>query len=86
MLNAKGMGVMNGLQTDLREKILVGSPDIRVLTYGEALRMERWQEAQEKSCVPPRVKNRRLPVSYMSLSCACDCGRFIFMPLDAVAT
>jgi lipoprotein-releasing system permease protein len=42
------MGVMNGLQTDLREKILVGSPDIRVLTYGEALRMERWQEALPK--------------------------------------
>lgn len=42
------MGVMNGLQTDLREKILVGSPDIRVLTYGEALRLERWPEAQEK--------------------------------------
>ena len=28
------IGVMNGLQTDLREKILVGSPDIRVLAYG----------------------------------------------------
>lgn len=42
------MGVMNGLQTDLREKILVGSPDLRVLTYGEALRMERWREAQEQ--------------------------------------
>lgn len=42
------MGVMNGLQTDLREKILVGSPDIRVLTYGEALRMERWQDAMEQ--------------------------------------
>jgi lipoprotein-releasing system permease protein len=41
------MGVMNGLQTDLREKILVGSPDIRVLTYGEALRMERWREAMD---------------------------------------
>ena len=26
------IGVMNGLQHDLREKILVGSPDIRVLT------------------------------------------------------
>ena len=26
------IGVMNGLQTDLREKILVGSPDLRVLT------------------------------------------------------
>jgi lipoprotein-releasing system permease protein len=42
------MGVMNGLQTDLREKILVGSPDIRVLTYGEALRMERWKDAMEQ--------------------------------------
>ena len=28
------IGVMNGLQTDLREKILIGSSDIRVLTYG----------------------------------------------------
>lgn len=42
------MGVMNGLQTDLREKILVGSPDIRVLTYGESLRMERWREVLPK--------------------------------------
>ena len=37
------MGVMNGLQRDLREKILVGSPDVRVLTYGEGLRMENWR-------------------------------------------
>lgn len=36
------MGVMNGLQTDLREKILVGSPDVRVLTYGDALKMDDW--------------------------------------------
>jgi lipoprotein-releasing system permease protein len=42
------MGVMNGLQTDLREKILVGSPDIRVLTYGESLRMERWREVMPR--------------------------------------
>ena len=39
------MGVMNGLQRDLREKILVASPDVRVLTYGDDLRMERWEEA-----------------------------------------
>jgi lipoprotein-releasing system permease protein len=38
------MGVMNGLQRDLREKILVGSPDIRVLTHGEGLSMDRWRE------------------------------------------
>jgi lipoprotein-releasing system permease protein len=37
------MGVITGLQRDLREKILVGSPDIRVLPYGEGLRMADWQ-------------------------------------------
>jgi lipoprotein-releasing system permease protein len=37
------MGVMNGLQTDLREKILVASPDLRVLTYGDDLRMSDWR-------------------------------------------
>jgi lipoprotein-releasing system permease protein len=37
------IGVMNGLQTDLREKILVGSPDIRVLAYGEELRIPEWR-------------------------------------------
>jgi len=38
------MGVMNGLQRDLREKILVGSPDIRVLSYGDDLKITNWQE------------------------------------------
>ena len=42
------MGVMNGLQRDLREKILVGSPDVRVLTYGEGLRMENWRATLER--------------------------------------
>jgi lipoprotein-releasing system permease protein len=37
------IGVMNGLQTDLREKILIGSPDIRVLTFGEDLSMSSWR-------------------------------------------
>jgi lipoprotein-releasing system permease protein len=36
------IGVMNGLQKDLREKILIGSPDVRVLTYGEDLSMANW--------------------------------------------
>jgi lipoprotein-releasing system permease protein len=36
------IGVMNGLQKDLREKILIGSPDLRVLTYGEDLAMADW--------------------------------------------
>jgi lipoprotein-releasing system permease protein len=37
------IGVMDGLQTDLREKILIGSPDIRVMTYGEDLVMNDWR-------------------------------------------
>jgi lipoprotein-releasing system permease protein len=41
------MGVMNGLQHDMREKILVGSPSIRVTTFGHDLRMTRWRETLE---------------------------------------
>src|SRR5438128_9451303 len=41
-------GVMNGLQKDLREKILIGSPDVRVLTYGEDMTMAGWRAVQEK--------------------------------------
>lgn len=42
------IGVMNGLQHDLREKILVGSPDIRVLSFGEDLKITEWQKVLEK--------------------------------------
>ena len=28
------MGVMNGLQSELREKILIASPHLRILTFG----------------------------------------------------
>ena len=42
------MGVITGLQRDLREKILVGSPDIRVLPYGEGLRMNDWRSVLER--------------------------------------
>jgi lipoprotein-releasing system permease protein len=37
------MGVMNGLQRDLREKILVGSPDVRLLPFGADMRMPDWE-------------------------------------------
>lgn len=37
------LGVMNGLQTDLREKILVGNPHLRVLTYDRGLRLDDWR-------------------------------------------
>jgi lipoprotein-releasing system permease protein len=42
------IGVMNGLQNDLREKILIGSPDIRVLTYGEDMAMSGWAKERDR--------------------------------------
>ncbi|AHG90750.1 MacB-like periplasmic core domain protein [Gemmatirosa kalamazoonensis] len=42
------MGVMNGLQRDLRDKILVGSPDIRVMTYGDNLMMDNWRPTLDR--------------------------------------
>ncbi|HKR08406.1 MAG TPA: ABC transporter permease [Gemmatimonadaceae bacterium] len=49
------IGVMNGLQHDLREKILVGSPDIRVLTYGEDLKINDWPTVLGKVRKQPGV-------------------------------
>jgi lipoprotein-releasing system permease protein len=49
------IGVMNGLQHDLREKILVGSPDIRVLTYGEDLKITDWPKVLDKVRKQPGV-------------------------------
>jgi lipoprotein-releasing system permease protein len=40
--------VMSGLQRDLREKILGTNPHIWVVTYGEAMRMERWPEVLDR--------------------------------------
>ena len=37
------VGVMSGLQQDLREKILMANPHIRVMTYGEGLRIDDWR-------------------------------------------
>ena len=42
------MGVMNGLQRDLREKILIGSPDIRVLNFGADMRIDDWEAVIKK--------------------------------------
>src|SRR5881296_4100844 len=42
------LGVMNGMQNDLREKILVVNPHLRVLTYGEGLRLDDWAEVLRK--------------------------------------
>ena len=38
------LGVMNGLRDDLRDKILVASPHLHVLTFGENLRIDNWEE------------------------------------------
>jgi lipoprotein-releasing system permease protein len=43
------MGVMTGLQNDLREKILIGSPDVRVLNYGSDMVLKDWQPILNKS-------------------------------------
>jgi lipoprotein-releasing system permease protein len=37
------VGVMSGLQKDLREKILIANAHVRVLTYGEGLRIDDWE-------------------------------------------
>jgi lipoprotein-releasing system permease protein len=49
------IGVMDGLQTDLREKILIGSPDIRVMNYGEDLMMSEWRSVLAKVLRQPGV-------------------------------
>ena len=49
------MGVMNGLQRDLREKILVGSPDLRVVTVGSSMRMDNWRAAMRRVQQAPGV-------------------------------
>jgi lipoprotein-releasing system permease protein len=48
-------GVMNGLQKDLRNKILVASPDIRVLSYGDDLKIGDWQSVLARTKAVPGV-------------------------------
>ena len=50
------IGVMNGLQKDLREKILTGSPDVRVLTYGDELAMTGWDSVVKLVSTLPHVE------------------------------
>jgi lipoprotein-releasing system permease protein len=49
-------GVMNGLQTELREKILVASPHLRILTYGRGLRLDDWRRTREVVATTPEVE------------------------------
>ena len=50
------MGVMNGLQNELREKILIASPHLRVLTWGNGLRVDNWRDALEVIRAHPDVE------------------------------
>ena len=61
------MGVMNGLQRDLREKILVGSPDVHVLPYGDGMRMTNWRETREAVAATPGVIRAAPFVSTMGM-------------------
>jgi lipoprotein-releasing system permease protein len=49
------LGVMNGLRNDLRERILVANPHLRVLTYGAGLRVDDWREALQRIRQEPGV-------------------------------
>ncbi len=49
------MGVMNGLQRDLRDKILIGSPDIRILPYGNGMRMDGWRALRDQVRAAPGI-------------------------------
>jgi lipoprotein-releasing system permease protein len=49
------IGVMNGMQRDLRDKILVASPDIRVLPFGGDLVMYNWRSIMDRVKRDPGV-------------------------------
>jgi lipoprotein-releasing system permease protein len=49
------LGVMNGLRDELRDRILVANPDLRILSYGQSLRFEPWREALDTVLSEPGV-------------------------------
>ena len=49
------LGVMNGLRDDLRERILVANPHLRILTFGSGLRIDNWQQARDIILKDPDV-------------------------------
>jgi lipoprotein-releasing system permease protein len=49
------LGVMNGLRDDLRERILVANPHLRILTYGAGLRLDDWPNVLERVRKQPGV-------------------------------
>jgi lipoprotein-releasing system permease protein len=49
------LGVMNGLRNDLRERILVANPHLRILTFGAGLRVDDWRKVIEQVRQQPGV-------------------------------
>jgi lipoprotein-releasing system permease protein len=49
------LGVMNGLRNDLRERILVANPHLRILTYGNGLRLDDWRDIIARVKLEPGV-------------------------------
>jgi lipoprotein-releasing system permease protein len=49
------LGVMNGLRDDLRSRILVANPHLRILTYGLGLRLDDWRRVMQEVKKDPRV-------------------------------
>jgi lipoprotein-releasing system permease protein len=49
------IGVMSGMQTELRDRILGTNPHIMVMTFGEGLRLDDWQEPLEYARRDPAV-------------------------------
>ncbi|MEI2721698.1 MAG: ABC transporter permease [Gemmatimonadales bacterium] len=50
------LGVMTGLRNDLRDRILVAAPHLRVLTYGTSLRVDDWRAQLPKIRAVPGVE------------------------------
>jgi lipoprotein-releasing system permease protein len=74
------IGVMNGLQKDLREKILIGSPDVRILTYGEDMKMTDWQTAlRTVRSVPGVVAAAPFVLAQAGITAGHDYGEGVFV-------
>jgi lipoprotein-releasing system permease protein len=49
------LGVMNGLRNDLRDRILVANPHLRILTFGSGLRLDDWRRVLDEVKREPGV-------------------------------
>lgn len=61
------LGVMNGLRNDLRDRILVASPHLRVQTHGSGLRVDDWRNALDTIRKDPDVVAAAPEVSQQSM-------------------